>query len=46
MMEDLSNKSKKRNVNYIIICNGWEKKIISIQVAIPYAGTTHKVPSN
>jgi hypothetical protein len=39
-------KNGEKNVICKIVCNGWEMKIISIPIAIPYAGTTHKVPSN
>jgi hypothetical protein len=39
-------KNGEKNVIYKIGCNGWEKKIISFRIAIPCAGTTHKVPSN
>jgi hypothetical protein len=43
---DPKRKKRRKNVIYKIVCNGWEKKLISIRIAIPYAGTTHKVPSN
>jgi hypothetical protein len=39
-------KNGEKNVICKIVCNGREMKIISIPIAIPYAGTTHKVPSN
>jgi hypothetical protein len=39
-------KNGEKNVNYKIVCNGWRKKIISFRVAIPYAETTYKMPSN
>ena len=45
-MEEFPLTQNEKNVNYKIICNGWEKKIISIRVATPYNGITHKVPSN
>ena len=45
-MEDLSNKSKKRNINYKMAGNGWSKTIIPPRTAISYAVTAYKMPSN